>query len=229
MRVRPDARQQLTYCLNIHRGESWAESFAALRGPALSVARRVAADQPLWPGPAPERARRGGADGTGTAGRPARISGPAEPVCLHHQWFSLRSLSRRAGENAGVRAGLGRALERGTTPVCWLTCWPVFCRRGRTAASAPCPWVLRRTCPTRPARRRGGTVARIPCGISRSWRRRRAGKFIWAWSRNHPATWNQRGVRRLLSACWPPRAGEEVSGAASSRGMFRHLPRRPGL
>ena len=47
MRVRPDARQQLTYCLNIHRGESWAESFAAVRGPALSVARRVAAGQPF--------------------------------------------------------------------------------------------------------------------------------------------------------------------------------------
>lgn len=42
MRVRPDARQQLTYCLNIHRGESWAECFSALRGPALSVAQRVA-------------------------------------------------------------------------------------------------------------------------------------------------------------------------------------------
>ena len=47
MRLRPDAPTQLTYCLNIHRGESWAESFAAVRGPALSVARRVAAGQPF--------------------------------------------------------------------------------------------------------------------------------------------------------------------------------------
>ena len=45
MLVRPDARTLLTYCLNIHRGESWAETFAALRGPALSVAQRMADGQ----------------------------------------------------------------------------------------------------------------------------------------------------------------------------------------
>ena len=45
MRLRADAPAQLTYCLNIHRGESWTETQAALRGPALSVARRVAPDQ----------------------------------------------------------------------------------------------------------------------------------------------------------------------------------------
>lgn len=45
MRLCADASTQLTYCLNIHRGESWSETQAALRGPALSVARRVAPDQ----------------------------------------------------------------------------------------------------------------------------------------------------------------------------------------
>src|SRR5436309_1910677 len=33
----------LTYCLNIHRGESWPENFAAIRDKALAVRDRVAA------------------------------------------------------------------------------------------------------------------------------------------------------------------------------------------
>ena len=35
----------LTYCLNIHPGESWAENFAAIREKALVVKQRVAPDQ----------------------------------------------------------------------------------------------------------------------------------------------------------------------------------------
>ena len=35
----------LTYCLNIHPGESWAENFAAIREKALAVKQRVAPDQ----------------------------------------------------------------------------------------------------------------------------------------------------------------------------------------
>jgi hypothetical protein len=35
----------LTYCLNIHPGESWAENFTAIKEKALAVKQRVAADQ----------------------------------------------------------------------------------------------------------------------------------------------------------------------------------------
>jgi sugar phosphate isomerase/epimerase len=35
----------LTYCLNIHPGESWAENFAAIREKTLAIKRYVAADQ----------------------------------------------------------------------------------------------------------------------------------------------------------------------------------------
>lgn len=35
----------LTYCLNIHPGESWAENFAAIKEKALAVKQRVAPDQ----------------------------------------------------------------------------------------------------------------------------------------------------------------------------------------
>src|SRR5438445_263774 len=37
----------LTYCLNVHRGESWAENFAAIRDKALAVKARVAPDKPF--------------------------------------------------------------------------------------------------------------------------------------------------------------------------------------
>jgi hypothetical protein len=37
----------LTYCLNIHPGESWAENFAAIKEKALAIRQRVAADQPF--------------------------------------------------------------------------------------------------------------------------------------------------------------------------------------
>ena len=42
-----DGQRQLTYCLNIHPGESWAEQFDAVQGPARAVARAVAGDQPF--------------------------------------------------------------------------------------------------------------------------------------------------------------------------------------
>jgi len=37
----------LTYCLNVHAGESWAEQFAAIRESATAIARRVAGDKPF--------------------------------------------------------------------------------------------------------------------------------------------------------------------------------------
>jgi hypothetical protein len=35
----------LTYCLNIHPGESWADNFTAIKEKALAVKQRVAPDQ----------------------------------------------------------------------------------------------------------------------------------------------------------------------------------------
>jgi len=42
MIVSPDGAQHLTYCLNIHPGETWAENFAAIRDHALRVRQAVA-------------------------------------------------------------------------------------------------------------------------------------------------------------------------------------------
>jgi sugar phosphate isomerase/epimerase len=42
MLIRDNPPQHLTYCLNVHKGESWAENFAAIREHALAVRDRVA-------------------------------------------------------------------------------------------------------------------------------------------------------------------------------------------
>ena len=47
MKLRENPPVHLTYCLNIHPGESWAENFAAVRDKALAVKRRVAPDEPF--------------------------------------------------------------------------------------------------------------------------------------------------------------------------------------
>ncbi len=39
--------KQLVYCLNVHRGETWAENFAAIREKALAVRRLVAPGEPF--------------------------------------------------------------------------------------------------------------------------------------------------------------------------------------
>jgi len=47
MKVQADPPLHLTYCLNVHPGESWAENFAAIRDYALRVRDRVAPGQPF--------------------------------------------------------------------------------------------------------------------------------------------------------------------------------------
>jgi hypothetical protein len=46
MLVQPQPPLHLTYCLNIHPGETWAENFEAIRSHALRVRDRVAAGKP---------------------------------------------------------------------------------------------------------------------------------------------------------------------------------------
>ena len=44
--MRLDHGIHLAYCTNIHRGESWGETFAGLRDHALRVKQRVCPDEP---------------------------------------------------------------------------------------------------------------------------------------------------------------------------------------
>lgn len=47
MRIGADQPVHLTYCTNIHKGETWAETFAAIRGNVPAIQERVAADVPF--------------------------------------------------------------------------------------------------------------------------------------------------------------------------------------
>lgn len=47
MKLRGHPGAHLAYCLNVHRGESWAEQLAAVRGPGAEVRCRVAPDAPF--------------------------------------------------------------------------------------------------------------------------------------------------------------------------------------
>lgn len=47
MKLKSGGGQHLTYCLNIHSGETWGDSFAAIQGPALRVARKIAGGEPF--------------------------------------------------------------------------------------------------------------------------------------------------------------------------------------
>lgn len=47
MKLQDDPALHLTYCLNIHPGETWGENFAAIRDKALAVKGRVAPDEPF--------------------------------------------------------------------------------------------------------------------------------------------------------------------------------------
>jgi sugar phosphate isomerase/epimerase len=47
MQIQRQPPLHLTYCLNIHPGETWMENFAAIREKAMKVKKRVAPDQPF--------------------------------------------------------------------------------------------------------------------------------------------------------------------------------------
>src|SRR5437016_14554109 len=47
MLIQQNPALHLTYCLNIHRGETWAENLDAIRDKALAVRDRVAQEKPF--------------------------------------------------------------------------------------------------------------------------------------------------------------------------------------
>jgi hypothetical protein len=139
MRLRADAPAQLTYCLNIHRGESWTETLAALRGPALSVARRVAPDQGFGLG----------LRLSARAAEELAEPGPLQDLCefLARQnlsVFTINGFPYGRFHGAPVKARVyepdwqprrtGKAI-----PVYWLTCWPVCLPEGQDGSISTVP------------------------------------------------------------------------------------------
>jgi sugar phosphate isomerase/epimerase len=67
MKLRENPPLHLTYCLNVHPGETWEENFEAVRGKALAVKRLVAPGKPFGLG------LRLGRAAAQTLGRPAKL------------------------------------------------------------------------------------------------------------------------------------------------------------
>ena len=99
----------LTYCTNIHAGETWAEIEASLAKHLPEVKRLVSPEAPMGvglrlSGYCGRRACRPGAPRSAY-----RLSWPPRALRLHHQRLPLRPLSWTQGEGAGLRARLARA------------------------------------------------------------------------------------------------------------------------
>ena len=99
----------LTYCTNIHAGESWPDVRASLQAHVPAIKAAIAPDRPFGlglrlSGQAAEAAR------TAEAIEAFRDQlAAARGLCVHDQCLSLRPVSRRAGQGAGLSAGLARA------------------------------------------------------------------------------------------------------------------------
>ena len=142
----------LAYCTNIHRGETWRETFDSLKTHTLAVRDRVCPRAPVRHRPALEPSgRRRIIRSENTFG----ISTLARKKFLlrfHHQRISLRPVSRRARQGAGLSCPTGLRRSGWLTPICFLICWRNCCPPASKAASAPCPARSRNS--SRPANRK---------------------------------------------------------------------------
>ena len=103
-----NAGLHLAYCTNVHRGETWAETFASLNTYTLRVRDRVCPKQPY-------------AIGLRLSNRAAHELAARDTLLDFQRWlaknrcyvftirFSLRPLSRRHREGIGLHAGLDDA------------------------------------------------------------------------------------------------------------------------
>ena len=98
----------LSYCTNIHPGESWDEIRGNLERYLPQVKRRVSPDAPFGVG------LRLSAAAAQSLGDPvareqfAAFLRAGGPVRLHHQWLSVRALPRHARQGRCLPAGLAR-------------------------------------------------------------------------------------------------------------------------
>ena len=97
----------LAYCTNIHRGESWGETFVALQTHTRAVRDRVCQREPF-------------AIGLRLSNQAAAELGDAKKLLefqrwlrVHHQRLSLRPVSRHVRQGTGVSPRLDYAGTRG--------------------------------------------------------------------------------------------------------------------
>ena len=132
----------LTYCTNIHPGETWPEVRASARAaPARGASASVAPDQPFGVGLRLSAVAAAGAARARGAGRAEGASRRRSDCYVftingfpYGPFHGRRSRSRSTSPTGATRSGWPTATG---SP----TCWPSCCRTTRrwTAASAPCP------------------------------------------------------------------------------------------
>ena len=107
MRIEPDFH--VTYCSNIHPGETWQDVSEALAVCLPRIRAELGLHGPLGVGLATVRGCRGNPR---PAGRPRTFQGfsrPALVLRLHHQRLPVRRVSRHARKRARLRSGLARS------------------------------------------------------------------------------------------------------------------------
>ena len=103
---------ELTYCTNIHAGESWDEIRASLDAHVPRIKAQVAPDAPFGLGLRLSGVAAAELVGAGTA---RCLQGPARAapgLCLHPQCLPVRPLPRHAGEGARLSSPTGARGER---------------------------------------------------------------------------------------------------------------------
>ena len=162
----------LTYCTNIHPGETWTEVRRNLETHVIRVKALVSPNAPFGVGLRLSGAAAHDLAEPGGLRRASTLPLRSRPLRLHHQRLSLRPFSRDPGQGAGLPARLAGGRTACTTRTPSRACWPGCFPTALPGASAPSR-VATGLEPTR-TRREPWPIA--CCGTWRRW-------FAWNESR----------------------------------------------
>ena len=126
MRTGPGSDVHLTYCTNIHPGETWPEvrrivERARRRRQETGRPRRDRSASGSDSRPSPRKALASARERSTTS---ARCSTSQRTLRVHDQRVSLRQLSRRRASRKRSTAPIGRSRRGSLTRTRWPICWP---------------------------------------------------------------------------------------------------------
>ena len=178
----------LAYSTNVHRGESWAETFGALKRYTLAVRDHVCPQVPFAIG-----LRLSNRAANELSERDAPVGIPAlarqEPMLrVHDERISLRPVSRRARQGTGLSPGLGFARTARLHQAAVRSAGANCCPKASRAASAPCLARSRNFIPT-PEQKNLMRAQRLAhaSSTSRTSANRPDASCTSAWNRNRSA------------------------------------------
>ena len=130
----------LTYCLNVHPGETWEENLAAIRTHTLAVRDQIAPGRTFGLG---LRLSRRAAETLGNPEVLADFKAFLSAENLYSFTINGFPMARFTGNRSRPRftVRIGPRVNVLITPCYWPKSWPDFCPITPRAASARCPWV----------------------------------------------------------------------------------------